>query len=216
MTVREIQIYFKDVVCDPISLGTIDKIIRKDLQLRKLSARWVPRILTKEHKTNQMAAALQFLCRYAEEGEKFLSRIVTGDEKWVHYYTPETKEKSKQWVAKGARPPKKAKMESSAGKVMLTCFWDEEGVILEEYAQKGETITKERYFDTLIKLCAALKEKRRGKLSSGIVLLHDNAPAHRAHLITNLLDDFRVRSETCTPICGCYSGVMTSTHRGSA
>jgi len=28
---------------------------------------------------------------YGQEGDDFLKCIVTGDETWVHYYTPETK-----------------------------------------------------------------------------------------------------------------------------
>ena len=42
------------------------------------------------------------------------------DETWIHHYTPETKEQSKQWVFGGERAPKKGKTVKSAGKVMDT------------------------------------------------------------------------------------------------
>ncbi len=71
----------RDVPFDVISIGTIDKIIRDDLPLRKLSARWVLQILTDEHKSKRAPAANDFLWRYNEGGEDFLVRIVTGDEK---------------------------------------------------------------------------------------------------------------------------------------
>jgi len=40
------------------------------------------------------------------------------------YYTPETKEQSKQWTKSGESAPKKAKTVPSGGKIMATVFWD--------------------------------------------------------------------------------------------
>ncbi|UYV78609.1 hypothetical protein LAZ67_16002137 [Cordylochernes scorpioides] len=64
---------------------------------KKVSARWVPKKLTEEHKIKRVESATEFLCRYEEEGEEYLDSIVTGDETWAHHYTPETKNQSKQW-----------------------------------------------------------------------------------------------------------------------
>jgi hypothetical protein len=36
--------------------------------------------------------ALMFLTRYAQEGDKFLDAIVTGDETWGFHHTPESKQ----------------------------------------------------------------------------------------------------------------------------
>ena len=45
--------------------------------------------------------------------------------KRIHYFTPETKEQSKQWTSSVNKPaPKKVKTVKSAGKVMATVFWD--------------------------------------------------------------------------------------------
>ena len=75
----------------------------------------------------RVAAALDLMSRYHAEGEDLFNRIVTGDEKWVHHFTPEMKVASKQWVTKGDERPVKAKRERSAGKVLLTtikgCYW---------------------------------------------------------------------------------------------
>jgi len=56
--------------------------------------------------------------------KEFLQRFVTVDETWIHHYTPETKEQSKQWTKSGESAPKKAKTVSSAGKIMATVFWE--------------------------------------------------------------------------------------------
>ena len=52
---------------------------------------------------------------------------------------------------------------------MLTLFWDERGVILEHYMPRGNTVTSATYADFLNQV------KRRGLLSTGVLLQHDNA-----------------------------------------
>jgi len=53
----------------------------------------VPRELTAEHKRKRVEICQRLLNRYKNEGKEFLSRIVTGDETWVHHYEPESTEK---------------------------------------------------------------------------------------------------------------------------
>lgn len=81
LTVRQIECLMKQLMCTDVSLSTIHSIIRDELNLSKVvvSARWVPRQLTVEHKTASSAAALNFLTRYHNEGESTLDRIVPGD-----------------------------------------------------------------------------------------------------------------------------------------
>ena len=72
-------------------------------------------------------------------------------------------------------------MQPSAGKVMLTVFWDQGGVVMTDFLAKGTTITGAYYASLLRKLREAIKIKRRGKISKGILLLQDNAPVHNSH-----------------------------------
>jgi hypothetical protein len=51
----------------------------------------------------------------------------------------------------------------------------EEGVLMVESMQHKTTITSEVYCGTLKILCRAIQNKRRGMLTSGVELLHDNA-----------------------------------------
>jgi hypothetical protein len=67
------------------------------------------------------------LLGHFEEGEEFLRQIVTDDKTWVHYYDHE---KSMEYHHKGSPTQKKLKTKASAGKVMLTVFWNSEGVVL--------------------------------------------------------------------------------------
>ncbi|GFV83106.1 hypothetical protein TNCV_2802321 [Trichonephila clavipes] len=52
------------------------KIVTEDLSFKKLCSRWVPRVLTAEHKEKRFVILLDFLIRYEEEGEDMLSRII--------------------------------------------------------------------------------------------------------------------------------------------
>ena len=53
---------------------------------------------------------------------------MTVDETRVHYYQPENKAQSRQWVGPGSPRPKKFKSQPSAGKVMATVVLDAKGV----------------------------------------------------------------------------------------
>ncbi|KAJ9591468.1 hypothetical protein L9F63_002074 [Diploptera punctata] len=65
-----------------------------------VSARWVPKNLTDDHKGQRMMASLDHLTRYTARGHDFLEGIVTGDESWAYNYTPETKQASavRRWL----------------------------------------------------------------------------------------------------------------------
>jgi hypothetical protein len=79
------------------------------------------------------------------KGDSFLQQIVTGDETWVHPYQPDTEQKSMQWNH-SYHVDKKFKMQPSAGKLMLTIFWDPQGPILETYLEQGTTVTITAYW----------------------------------------------------------------------
>ena len=108
--------------------------------------------------------------------DDFLLRLVTVDETWVHYYEPENKAHSRQWVGPGSPRPKKFKTQPSAGKVMATVFWDAKGVIMLDFLPKRSTITGVYY--ALDQLRTAIHEKHWSKLSKGVLLQQDNARVH--------------------------------------
>ncbi|GFT94440.1 uncharacterized protein TNCV_1566191 [Trichonephila clavipes] len=56
--------------------------------------------------------------------------------------------------------------------------------------QQGTTINAAAYCATLTKLRRAIQNKRRGLLTSGVLLLHDNASPHSAINTQNLIRSF--------------------------
>ena len=60
--------------------------------------------------------------------------------KQAFHYDPETKAQTRQWKHFDSPHPKKARVTPSAGKVMLTGFWDQHGVKM-DFLAKGTTVT---------------------------------------------------------------------------
>ena len=110
-------------------LGThpILHIGRIKVKFSKVCARWVPKELTEDHKRKRLDVCSRHLARFREEGDKFLQQIVTSDETWIHHYEPESKRQSMQWKHSLSPVAKKLKTQPSAGKFMLTLFWDPQG-----------------------------------------------------------------------------------------
>jgi len=84
-----------------------------------------------------------------------------------------------EWLHSGSTRPKKFRVQKSAGKVLVSIFWDQDGILLIYYLPKGQTINVEYYSSLLVQMKDILKEKHRGKITKGVLFLHDNAPAHR-------------------------------------
>ena len=70
------------------------------------------------------ASVCSVLFKRFRSDDDFLLRLVTVDETWVHHYESENKAQCRQWVESESPKPKKFKTQRSAGKVMVTVFWD--------------------------------------------------------------------------------------------
>ena len=68
--------------------------------MRRVSAKFVPRLLTDDLKENRVEISQELLAN-ANGNENFLRKIITGDETWVYGYDVETKTQLSQWMGKG-------------------------------------------------------------------------------------------------------------------
>ncbi len=123
---------------------------RRDLGMRRVCARWVPRLLSDEQIATRVNMSNDFLRRYSKDGSHFLKKIVTTDETWINLYEPETKIQSSAWRRPSSPPPKKAKTQASAGKVMFIMFFDSEGMILSHAVPRGQTVNGAYYAQVII------------------------------------------------------------------
>lgn len=172
---------------------TIHRILTEDLGLKKLTARWVPRLLTDDHKTSHLEFSRNFIKSHFEEGTAFLRRIVTCDESWVNFYTPELKSQSQQWLPKGSNPPIKAKRVASEKKTMLILFFDFEGPIYQHHVPKATTINSKYYCEVLERFLTHLRRKRPEKFKGEWLLHQDNARPHTSRETSAFLEAKKIK-----------------------
>jgi len=76
-----------------ISRERIESIIHEDFDMRKLSAKWVPKCLKADQKRQWGQSSEQLLEFFRRDPNDFLSRLVTMDETWLYQCDPETKQR---------------------------------------------------------------------------------------------------------------------------
>ena len=72
-----------------ISESSVQIILEKRLDLRKVCARWVPYLLTEKKKTQRLKCARERLKTYKGCNSRVISNLLTGDETWVHMFEPQ-------------------------------------------------------------------------------------------------------------------------------
>ena len=81
-----------------ISFGTVQSILTNILGIYKVSARWIPQMLTVDQKRTQIDISWYLLSHYEEDYRRFYRVSWT----WVHHFDPESKMQSEQWKYPGS------------------------------------------------------------------------------------------------------------------
>ncbi|XP_053957099.1 uncharacterized protein LOC128862448 [Anastrepha ludens] len=71
-------------------------IVTEDLVIKRVAAKFVPKLLTVEQKELRVEVSQDMLDSINSDPD-FMNTIITGDESWVYRYDPETKMQSSQW-----------------------------------------------------------------------------------------------------------------------
>ncbi len=129
-------------------LGTVNKMI-KTQNFQRINTKLVLKLFTNEMKADRKEAAQQLLAHYHHEGEWFLQNIVTRDKPWITHYNLRLKQQSTEYHHPTLPQRKKIWTEEAAQIVMLTVFWDLEGVVHREFLHKGCSINSECDIQTL-------------------------------------------------------------------
>jgi len=122
-----------------IGYRTCQRILTEQLNMHRIAAKFVPRVLTHDQKDSRVAICQELKETLISDPTLFLN-VITGDESIVYAYDPETKLQSSQWKIPGSPRPKKARMKKSKLKTMLICFFDQEGIVHREFVPPGITV----------------------------------------------------------------------------
>lgn len=176
-----------------ISLSSVQFILKKTLNVRKISARWVPHLLTDDQKKQRVKIAKKLLKMFPEYDQSKLANVVTGDETWIHYFEPVRKQSNKIWATRNCKRPIIAKRTLSAKKVLYAIFFSIEGIAIQVPVKRGKSITGKYYRDVVLKKLKKYYQKRRPVTGfKHVRLLHDNAPAHTSAIVSNFLKQEKV------------------------
>ena len=158
--------------------------------MRGLSARWVPRLLTvdQKHTRRTLSRAVLNLSE-VDPPANYFQRFVTMDETWVHHFTPEAKQQSKQWKHPGSPRQRRQRLFHQ-----LERLWPWfSGMLMVDYLQKGQTINGTYYASLLRQLRENIKLKRHRKLSKGVLFHQDNAPVHKFVIAMAAINDYGIK-----------------------
>ena len=85
------------------------------------------------------------------------------DETWIHHFTPGSNRQSAERTTAGESHPKRPKIQTSAGKVLASIFWDTQVIFFFNYLEKGRTINSEYYTALLVHFKEEIAKKNRHK-----------------------------------------------------
>jgi hypothetical protein len=72
------------MIADELQIGktSVYLILKEDLEMRKICAKIVPKLLTPEQKLRRKQCCID--SKALEERDVFLERVITGDESWIY------------------------------------------------------------------------------------------------------------------------------------
>jgi histone-lysine N-methyltransferase SETMAR len=161
-----------------VSKGSLHTLLASS-GIRKLCSRFVPRFLTAEMMDRRLESCSENLKTFERFGDRFLDNIITMDETPLSLYIPESRRESQEWKFQGESCSRKMRSSTCHRKsLMLSVFWDANGIIFSDFAENGVRIDSVYYADLVQR---ARKLRRKSRVSK-LYYLHDNAPIHTSEL----------------------------------
>lgn len=170
-----------------MSRTTVSRILRKDLTMKKLTPRLIPKLLTDEQKATRHRISTENLASLRRDRSLF-QRLIACDESWVYTFDPRSKRSDMQWRTSQEKRPVKAQKSRSQGRIMLILYFDWQGVVLADFVNEG-TVTAKIYIGSLRRFREAVQRKRPERWQTqDFILLQDNARAHMADLTVDYMN----------------------------
>ena len=105
-----------------VRLGIVHTIIREELKMRKICAKFVPRVLGEDQKERRCHDSREMV-ELINLDPAVLDALVTCDESWIYCYDPETTWQSSQWKHAGSPRSKKVRQSKSTNKLLMIPFF---------------------------------------------------------------------------------------------
>ena len=171
-----------------LSHGTIQRIIFDHLNLRKITARYVPKYLTDSQRAERVRICKENLTKF-ENGTWRFCDVVTGDESWFDHKQFGRKSSHSAWIVRGDPPPTVARRSRYAPKTLFSIFFKSTGPVLIHYLEPGQTINHQYYIENCLQpVVEEIKKERASRGAHGIKLHHDNGTPHVHKAVSSYLE----------------------------
>ena len=184
---QDARLSVKDIAsCTGISEGSVQTILKKHLDLRKVCTRWVPHLLTEEQKTQHLKCARELLKTYKGCNSQVISNLLL--------FEPQSRANNKQWKQKYQKRPCIAMRTVSSKKMLNAIFFNSCWPVVQVPCPSGHTITGLFYKNSILKKVKEFYNKKRpSKGWSGVHLLHDNTSSHKCEVVKSFLASEKVK-----------------------
>ena len=162
------------------------------LGMKRAATKFVPKFLNFEQNQRCMDIAQDILTTFNGDSD-LLKKVITAYESQVYGFVIKTKDQSPQLKRPEKPRPKKACQIASNVKVLLTAFFDCNGLVHHEFLPQGRTVNKEYYVEVMCRLSEVIHQKRTELWKNqSWILPNDNASAH----IPMLVHEFLAKNKT--------------------
>ena len=133
-----------------LSLSYVYTILKEKLKLQKICARWIPHLLTPEHKKDHVEKASVLLSRFKNQASHCLREVVSSDETWLYFFDPDNKMNNKMWVGENNERPVVARWSRSVRRVRYAPFFDNNRIVAYVSVPENCRVTGTFYSDIFL------------------------------------------------------------------
>ena len=152
--------------------SSVLKILREQLGLRKICARWVPHLLTEEQKQSRLRLVSQVIEKYDKCDPHRLEEIITSDETWIYHFQADSKAKNKVWVSSEGDRPVIARRCKTSNRMFCAIFFDSKSPVLQIPVPKGSSVTVKFYRESVLTQLVDFYQKRRPRTGVRCIIMH--------------------------------------------
>jgi len=163
-----------------LSYGTIQRIITDHLNLKKITARYIPKDLTDFQRAERVRICKQNLAKF-QEGTWRLCDIITGDESWFYHRQLGRKSSNAAWVRRENPPPTVVRRDKFAPKSLFSIFFKSNGPVFIHCVERGQTIDHQYYINNCLRPVVDEIKRQRPLCGTHYIEIHFDNGRPNAH-----------------------------------
>jgi len=176
-----------------ISRSSVERILKRNLELHCVSATWVPHVLSPEQMENRVQCCESLKVEFSKRNAS--KNIIVCDEKWIYFRSTPNPIFIHRWIPKDGsgdqNRPQVARRSQSDRKVQMIFATNFNANCYYEFLEDGGTINSIRYIE-FVQNAVASFNINNVQLHS-MQWMHDNARPHISHLTREFFNNNGLR-----------------------